>query len=106
MSDTDDSKVIYNKTFEKSSSAVMEQFKFSKSAEDYEFLRYCKIKIEALNESYFSFGVISNENPQERGSGIKFGLPEYIFLEKEKPKCVSGTIDKRKEEFLISFSKN
>ena len=102
--DSDEDKVIYNKTFEKSTSAVVESFKFSKGSEDYDFLRYARIKIEALEESYFSFGVISNENPQERGSGIKFGVPEFVFLEKSKPKCVSGTIDKKKEEFLISFS--
>lgn len=104
--DSDKGEKIFSKIYEQATEAVFGTFKYSSTA-SYEYLRYSKIEITALEESYFSLGVVSSEDPATRNSNsLKYGIPEYSFLEKNKEKCFKGTIDKKKEEFLLSFSQN
>jgi hypothetical protein len=41
---------------------------------------------------------------EERKEGnIKYGIPEYFYLEPSKTKCFRGIIDDDSEEFILSF---
>lgn len=36
---------------------------------------------------------------------MKYGFPEYIYLDSNKEKCVSGTMTASVDQFLLSFSR-
>ena len=101
--DSDDSnKTVLNKTYSASKTPIVEKFKLKKN-EDYEFLKYSRIVITALDESYFSFELISNEDPSKRGDVLKYGIPYYKFLDKNKEECISANVDRPQDTFLLSF---
>ena len=101
---TEKSSVSYNKTFEATKAPSLETFTLSK-AETFEFLRYIKIKISAIEDTYFSFSIVSSADPAKRGPGLKYGFPEYIYLDSNKQKCLNGSMTASIDEFLLSFSK-
>lgn len=68
-------------------------------------MRYIKINIRASEDTYFSFSIVSSADPTKRGPGLKYGLPEYIYLDSNKEKCMAGTMTASIDEFLLSFSK-
>lgn len=82
--EADHNKTSFSKSFEASKAPVLENFTLSKT-EDYEYLRYIRVNITASKDSYFAFSVVTDPDPDRRsGTGIKFGLPEYIFLDENK----------------------
>jgi hypothetical protein len=39
-----------------------------------------KVKIEAIEESYFSFAILTDPDSSKQGPNLKYGIPEYITL--------------------------
>ena len=67
--------------------------KTNKTGSDYVFAQFTKIIIKAEKNSSFSFGLISDKDASKRGSRVKYGVPEYVFIEKGKRQCLVGKID-------------
>lgn len=43
-------------------------------------MHYKKIQIKAINDSGYTFTLISDKDPTKRGNKIKLGVPEYFYL--------------------------
>jgi hypothetical protein len=56
-------------------------------------MQYSKISITGIEDSSFSFGLISDKDVNRRGIKIKYGAPEYISLSKGNKECLRGTLD-------------
>ena len=50
--------------------------------------------------------MLTNSNVTKSGPSIKYGFPEWVFLDSDKEKCLNGTMFTSEDQFLISFSQN
>jgi len=48
--------------------------------------------------------LISDKDVSKRGLNIKYGIPEFINLNKNSRECVRGVFDDPNEQFLISIT--
>ena len=55
----------------------------AKDGEDYYFISYTKIIITAEVDSGFSFELVSSADEAKRGGKVKYGVAEYVTLEKK-----------------------
>lgn len=78
---------IFSEVFKPEKKAVVRKFNITKNNE-YIYKRYSKVMLEGKESTLFSFGVVSNEDSKKRGDYLKYGIPQYIYIEKEK--CVKG----------------
>jgi len=56
-------------------------------------MQYNKITITAIEDSSFSFGLVSDKDVNKRGIKIKYGAPEYVTLRKGSKECLRGVLD-------------
>ncbi len=54
------------------------------------------------NSSFYSFELLTSEDDKKEGN-VKYGIPEYFYLEPNKTKCFKGVLDDESEEFILSF---
>ena len=56
-------------------------------------------------DSQFSFEIITEKNDTKTGHYLKYGVPFYLYLEKDKERCVNGKTEGIDDKFLLSYSK-
>lgn len=70
----------------------------------YDFLHYIVVDIKGVaNSTFYSFEILASKDEQKQGENVKYGIPEYFFLQPESTKCFKGKLDDQSEEFILSF---